>query len=94
MEGNGDVRIAGKFKGDIHIKGNLNIQKGAHLTARSTPRRSPSKVRSKERSLQAGRSRFRSPDNSSAISKQKHLPWLRVRECAAMSSLVGMIQRL
>ena len=34
MEGNGDVRIAGKFKGDIQIKGNLNIQKGAHLTAK------------------------------------------------------------
>src|SRR5215510_8045643 len=34
MEGDGDVRIAGKFKGDIHIKGNLNIQKGAHLMAK------------------------------------------------------------
>src|SRR5262244_2667477 len=34
MEGDGDVRIAGKFKGDIHIKGNLSIQKGAHLTAK------------------------------------------------------------
>jgi cytoskeletal protein CcmA (bactofilin family) len=34
MEGDGDVRIAGKFKGDIHIKGKLNIQKGAHLTAK------------------------------------------------------------
>jgi cytoskeletal protein CcmA (bactofilin family) len=34
MEGDGDVRIAGKFKGDIHIKGCLNIQKGAHLTAK------------------------------------------------------------
>src|SRR5215475_15115284 len=34
MEGDGDVRIAGKFKGDIHIKGNLNIQKGAHMTAK------------------------------------------------------------
>ena len=34
MEGDGDVRIAGKFKGDIHIRGNLNIQKGAHLTAK------------------------------------------------------------
>jgi len=34
MEGNGDVRIAGKFKGDIQIKGNLNIHKGAHLTAK------------------------------------------------------------
>jgi cytoskeletal protein CcmA (bactofilin family) len=34
LEGDGDVRIAGKFKGDIHIKGNLNIQKGAYLTAK------------------------------------------------------------
>jgi cytoskeletal protein CcmA (bactofilin family) len=34
MEGDGDIRIAGKFKGDIHIKGNLNIQRGAHLTAK------------------------------------------------------------
>jgi cytoskeletal protein CcmA (bactofilin family) len=34
MEGSGDVRIAGKFKGDIQIKGNLNIQKGAHLAAK------------------------------------------------------------
>ncbi|HXV79035.1 MAG TPA: polymer-forming cytoskeletal protein [Candidatus Binatia bacterium] len=36
MEGDGNVRIAGKFKGDIHIKGNLNIQKGAHLMAKVT----------------------------------------------------------
>jgi cytoskeletal protein CcmA (bactofilin family) len=34
LEGNGDVRIAGKFKGDIQIRGNLIIQKGAHLTAK------------------------------------------------------------
>jgi cytoskeletal protein CcmA (bactofilin family) len=34
MEGDGDVRIAGKFKGDIHIKGNLNIEKGARVTAK------------------------------------------------------------
>jgi cytoskeletal protein CcmA (bactofilin family) len=34
LEGNGDVRIAGRFKGEIQIKGNLNIQKGAHITAR------------------------------------------------------------
>jgi cytoskeletal protein CcmA (bactofilin family) len=34
IEGDGDVRIAGKFKGDIHIKGDLNIEKGAHLTAK------------------------------------------------------------
>jgi cytoskeletal protein CcmA (bactofilin family) len=34
MEGDGDVRISGKFKGDIQIKGNLNIQKGAHLAAK------------------------------------------------------------
>ena len=34
LEGNGDVRIGGKFKGEIQIKGNLIIQKGAHLTAK------------------------------------------------------------
>jgi cytoskeletal protein CcmA (bactofilin family) len=34
IEGDADVRIAGKFKGDIHIKGNLNIEKGAHLAAK------------------------------------------------------------
>lgn len=34
IEGDADVRIAGKFKGDIHIKGDLNVEKGAHLTAK------------------------------------------------------------
>jgi cytoskeletal protein CcmA (bactofilin family) len=34
IEGDADVRIAGKFKGDIQIKGDLNIEKGAHLTAK------------------------------------------------------------
>src|ERR671923_1197407 len=34
IEGDADVRIAGKFKGDIVIKGDLNIEKGAHLTAK------------------------------------------------------------
>ena len=34
MEGSGDIRIGGKFKGEIQIKGNLHIQKGAHLTAK------------------------------------------------------------
>ena len=34
IEGESDVRIAGKFKGDIQIKGNLNIEKGAHITAK------------------------------------------------------------
>jgi cytoskeletal protein CcmA (bactofilin family) len=34
IEGDGDVRIGGKFKGDIHIKGELNIEKGAHITAK------------------------------------------------------------
>jgi cytoskeletal protein CcmA (bactofilin family) len=34
IEGDADVRIAGKFKGDVHIKGNLNIEKGAHLAAK------------------------------------------------------------
>jgi cytoskeletal protein CcmA (bactofilin family) len=35
LEGNGDVRIAGKFKGEIQIKGDLIIQKGAHVTAKT-----------------------------------------------------------
>jgi cytoskeletal protein CcmA (bactofilin family) len=34
IEGESDVRIAGNFKGDIHIKGNLSIEKGAHITAK------------------------------------------------------------
>jgi cytoskeletal protein CcmA (bactofilin family) len=34
IEGSCDVRIAGNFKGEIQIKGNLHIQKGAHLTAK------------------------------------------------------------
>ncbi len=34
IEGDADVRIAGKFKGDIHIKGDVNIEKGAHLSAK------------------------------------------------------------
>jgi cytoskeletal protein CcmA (bactofilin family) len=38
IEGDGDMRIAGEFKGDIHIKGTLNIEKGAHVTAKITSR--------------------------------------------------------
>jgi len=34
IEGDANVRIAGKFKGDIQIKGDLNIDKGAHLAAK------------------------------------------------------------
>jgi cytoskeletal protein CcmA (bactofilin family) len=34
IEGDSDVRIAGNFKGDIHIKGDLNIEKGARLAAK------------------------------------------------------------
>ena len=34
IEGDANVRIAGKFKGDIQIKGDLNIEKGAHLGAK------------------------------------------------------------
>jgi cytoskeletal protein CcmA (bactofilin family) len=34
IDGDGDLRIAGKFKGDIQIKGDLNIEKGAHLVAK------------------------------------------------------------
>ncbi len=34
IEGDADLRMAGKFKGDIQIKGDLSIEKGAHLTAK------------------------------------------------------------
>jgi cytoskeletal protein CcmA (bactofilin family) len=34
IEGDADVRIAGKFKGEIHIKGDLSIERGAHLSAK------------------------------------------------------------
>jgi cytoskeletal protein CcmA (bactofilin family) len=32
IEGTGHVRIAGRFKGDVHVKGNLAIEQGATLT--------------------------------------------------------------
>jgi len=34
IEGDADVRIGGKFKGDIQIKGDLSIEKGAQLKAK------------------------------------------------------------
>ena len=32
IEGSGNVRIAGRFKGDVRIDGNFNIEAGAQLT--------------------------------------------------------------
>ena len=32
IEGVGHVRIAGEFKGDVNVRGNLTIESGAHLT--------------------------------------------------------------
>jgi cytoskeletal protein CcmA (bactofilin family) len=32
IEGAGHVRIAGRFKGDVHVEGNLTLDSGAHLT--------------------------------------------------------------
>src|SRR5882672_9970377 len=32
IEGAGHVRIAGRFKGDVHVQGNLAIEPGATLT--------------------------------------------------------------
>ena len=34
IEGDANVRIAGKFKGEIHIKGDLTIEKGANVSAK------------------------------------------------------------
>lgn len=33
IEGDGDVRIAGSFKGDVRVKGNLTVELGAHISA-------------------------------------------------------------
>src|SRR5690606_20113710 len=32
IEGTGHVRIAGNFKGDVHVQGNLTIEAGARVT--------------------------------------------------------------
>jgi cytoskeletal protein CcmA (bactofilin family) len=32
IEGAGHVRIAGQFKGDVNVQGNLTIEPGAHVT--------------------------------------------------------------
>jgi cytoskeletal protein CcmA (bactofilin family) len=32
IEGSGNVRIAGDFKGDVSVQGNLTIESGAHVT--------------------------------------------------------------
>jgi cytoskeletal protein CcmA (bactofilin family) len=34
IEGDADVRIGGSFKGDIQIKGDITVEKGARLTAK------------------------------------------------------------
>jgi len=34
IEGDGDVRIAGKFKGELQIKGDLTVEKGARIAAK------------------------------------------------------------
>src|SRR5262245_49628938 len=34
IEGDSNVRIAGKFKGEVVIKGDLTIEKGAHVNAK------------------------------------------------------------
>ena len=31
IEGAGDVRIAGRFKGDVNVQGNVSIEQGAHV---------------------------------------------------------------
>jgi cytoskeletal protein CcmA (bactofilin family) len=34
IEGDSDLRIAGQFKGDINIRGDLNIEKGSRISAK------------------------------------------------------------
>jgi cytoskeletal protein CcmA (bactofilin family) len=38
IEGVGNVRIAGRFKGDVHVRGNLTLDSGAHLTGQVSAR--------------------------------------------------------
>ena len=38
IEGVGNVRIAGRFKGDVHVRGNLTLDAGAHLTGQVSAR--------------------------------------------------------
>jgi cytoskeletal protein CcmA (bactofilin family) len=39
IEGSGHVRIAGRFKGDVHVEGDLTIEAGAKLTGGVRARR-------------------------------------------------------
>ena len=39
IEGSGNVRIAGKFKGDVNVQGDLTIEQGAKLTGGVRARR-------------------------------------------------------
>lgn len=32
IEGAGDIRIAGRFKGDVNVQGNVTVEQGAHVT--------------------------------------------------------------
>jgi len=32
IEGSGHVRIAGRFKGDVHVQGNVTVEQGAQVT--------------------------------------------------------------
>jgi cytoskeletal protein CcmA (bactofilin family) len=36
IEGSGHVRIAGRFKGDVNVQGNVTIEQGAHVTGQVT----------------------------------------------------------
>jgi cytoskeletal protein CcmA (bactofilin family) len=36
IEGSGHVRIAGRFKGDVNVQGNVTVEKGAHVTGQVT----------------------------------------------------------
>ncbi len=36
IEGSGHVRVAGRFKGDVNVQGNVTIEQGAHVTGQVT----------------------------------------------------------
>src|ERR1041385_9185761 len=49
IEGAGHIRIAGRFKGDVHVQGNLTIEAGAGSRREGVPHRGRADHRGQDR---------------------------------------------